>query len=76
MVAECLDTTGIWTIKANRFQELSFIMELLIELQPDEFYERDSEILTHDDILIQMKDFFLNRNLDGKALFRVLTKQA
>lgn len=38
--------------------------------------ENLEELAVYEEILIQVKSFFINRNLDGKGLFRVLFKQA
>lgn len=34
------------------------------------------DIQIFDELIFQIKEFFINRNLDGKSLFRVLSKQA
>jgi hypothetical protein len=38
--------------------------------------KRDQNLQIFEEIIFQIKEFFINRNLDGKSLFRVLSKQA
>ena len=44
----------------------------------DVFNEKNGEedLQIFEEIIFQIKEFFINRNLDGKNLFRMLSKQA
>lgn len=54
--------------------ELRFIAQVLAKIRPEEFVFEDEEI-RFNDLIYLFRQFFLNRNFDGKTLFRVLGKQ-
>lgn len=38
--------------------------------------KKEEDLQIFEELIFQIKEFFINRNLDGKSLFRVLSKQA
>lgn len=78
----------IWGLKKSDMLSPKLMLSLLVVLGPREFSNdagstkqlietkeiEDPQVL--DEILFQMKAFFIARNLDGKSLFRVLVKNA
>lgn len=74
-------------MKSKEILDLKFILSFLTIMVPYEFTTQMGSItslkgslvedrIIFDEIIQQMKTFFINRNLDGKGLFRVLAKQA
>ena len=67
--------------------DLRMMLRLLVVLSPKEFYielgsinalfgNKEIEVgQIFDEVLFLLKEFFIQRNLDGKSLFRVLIKE-
>lgn len=83
------DTPEIWAFKTDNILNLRFMLSFLTMICPREFFitagsikqifnEKNDgqELQILEEILFQVKEFFINHNLDGKNLFRALSKQA
>ena len=76
----------VWAIKHRDILDLKFMLAFLVVINSREFsiqigsvsdlVSLNVEQPIFDEILSQMKTFFINRNLDGKGIFKVLSKQA
>lgn len=78
---------GIWALQTKDIVSLKFMMTYLVLLCPAEFCNQagscqqlleceveEKEILN--ELLFQLKAFFIERNLEGKSLFKVLIRKA
>lgn len=83
------DTQEIWAFRTENLLDLRFMLSFLTVVCPKEFFiaagsikdilskeNKDENLQIFEEIIFQIKEFFINRNLDGKSLFRVLSKQA
>ena len=72
----------IWALKNSDILKPKFLRALLELLSPSEFSSESEfqtgaeELQVLDELLFQLKSFFIARNLEGKSLFKVLIKQA
>lgn len=87
-----MSSQGVWQLQQRQFLDLHFMLAFLANQCPEEFqlgvgsiknvigkadegHEID-DVRAFDELLFQIKQFFISRNLDGKTLFRVLSRQA
>lgn len=83
------DTPEVWAFRTENVLNLRFMLCFLAVICPKEFFitagsikdvlsdqKKEEDLQIFEEIIFQIKDFFIHRNLDGKSLFRVLSKQA
>lgn len=81
------DAHEIWAFRTENILDLRFMLSFLTVVCPKEFFiaagsmknilgsqKKDANLQFFEEIIFQIKEFFINRNLDGKSLFRVLSK--
>ena len=81
------ETPEVWAFRTDNLLNLRFMLSFLTVICPREFFIRagsikdvfnekhgEEDLQLFEEIIFQIKEFFINRNLDGKNLFRVLSK--
>ena len=67
----------LWSLEENTILNIRYLYGLASIICPASFAsESDENDNLFDELLIRMKEYFLNKNFDGKSLFRVLSKQS